>query len=219
MVENRIIELKKDLSKTEFDLEQVLQKHVIDINSFLFDNSNSDLEYRIRNIIAKSLGVHLNEVVIVGSAKIGYSLSPKKLYHQLDSKYHQTKRKKDKSDIDIAVISPSLFENLKKIMYDFTDGLKLDWDSNEYYSDPSKFNIPINYLFYQYSYKGWFRPDFRPRGFEICKNGSFEELKREIYQLTKRKLGLGIYQDWHFFKSYHLKNLELLRMQSKTDLI
>ncbi|MCG7502221.1 hypothetical protein MHM83_10090 [Tenacibaculum sp. Mcav3-52] len=218
MIKDRITSLKTDLIEKNFSIERVLQKHIIEIEPFLFTAENRDLEYNIRTIISKALQVHLNEVVIVGSAKIGYSLSPKKLYNEFDEKYKNTKKIKDKSDIDIAVISPSLFDSLNKTLYNFTNGLKDGWIDNEYYKK-SRFPVPLNYQFYKYSYKGWFRPDFKPSGFEICKEGNFEELKREIQELTGRKLGLGIYKNWYFFKNYHIANLEDLKLRAETEIL
>lgn len=217
MIEKRIKDLKEDLYKSDLDHEQIFQKHLIDISTFITESTSYDYEYKIRKLISQHLDVHLNEVIIVGSSKLGYSLSPKKLYNEFDHKFKTTKLKKDKSDIDVAVISQQLFSELKKNLYDFTDGLTLDWDNNEYYKEYKPVNI--NYKLFQYICKGWFRPDFKPVGFEICKNGNFETLKQEIYAISKRKLGLAIYEDWFYFKSYHLQNLNQLKLKSRTDVL
>lgn len=218
IIDQRIKDLRNDLYSSALDHEQIFQKHIIDVNSFLFQPPSLDQEYQIRKLVANYLGVHLNEVLIVGSSKLGYSLSPLKLYNKFDSKFLTTNLKKDKSDIDIAVVSNELFLELKKNLYNFTDGLKLEWDVNEYYKNSIR-PITINYKLYEYICKGWFRPDFKPIGFEICKNGTFEELKQEIYSLSKRKLGLAIYENWFFFKSYHLNNLNQLKLKLKTEVI
>lgn len=220
MIDERIQILKDDLLKDDLALEQILQKHIIDIEAYLFISDKKNLEYEVRHKIANSFGVHLNEVVIVGSAKIGYSLSPKKLYNKMDSLYNVTNMEKDKSDIDVAIISSTLFRELQKSLYDFTNGLKIFWKKNETYRrkrNPKE--LPIDYQFYKYNYKGWFRPDFKPTGFEVCKSNTLEELKREILELTNRKLAIAIYQDWSFFKNYHLSNLKTLKLKAQTELL
>ncbi len=218
MIKERIKALKTDLIEKDFSVEKVLQKHILEIEPYLFTIEEKDMEYDIRILISEALGVHLNDVVIVGSSKIGYSLSPRKLYNEFDQIYNKTKKLKHKSDIDIAVVSPVLFNKLNKTLYNFTNGLSEDWIENEYYKE-GRFEIPINYMFFKYTYKGWFRPDLKPSGFEICKKGNFEELKRDIQELTGRKLGLGIYKNWYFFKNYHMANLQALKLRSETEII
>ena len=105
------------------------------------------MEYDIRTRISEALGVHLNDVVIVGSSKIGYSLSPKKLYNEFDQIYNETKKVKHKSDIDVAVVSSFLFSSLNKTLYNFTNGLTEDWLADEYYKE-NRFPIPLNYQLY-----------------------------------------------------------------------
>ncbi|MFD5570380.1 hypothetical protein [Streptomyces cadmiisoli] len=53
-----------------------------------------------RHLVATELGVDPIAVQLVGSARLGYSMNPKKEYR----KFHRD------SDLDIAVISPELFE-------------------------------------------------------------------------------------------------------------
>jgi hypothetical protein len=106
IIEERKEALKKDLRSENLSLEQMFQKHIIDPQSYYFNSLIGDVgkEYEIRGLIANSLGVHLNEVVIVGSAKLGFSLSPKKLYNVFDAKFNETSIIRDKSDLYIAVI-------------------------------------------------------------------------------------------------------------------
>ncbi len=218
MIKDRIKELKSDLIEKDYSVEKVLQKHIIEIEPYLFTIEPKDLEYEIRVKISEALGVHLNDVVIVGSSKLGYSISPKKLYSEFDRKFKDTKQIKHKSDIDVAVVSSILFNRLNKTLYNFTEGLSVNWSHNEIYREGVR-GVPINYKLYKYAYKGWFRPDYKPSGFEICKKGTFEELKRDVQKLTGRKLGLGIYKNWYFFKNYHMNNLTNLKLLSKTDII
>ncbi len=219
----RIDSLKTDLRNESLSFEQLFQKHIVDSQCFFFNSIIKDTkkEYEIRGLIANSLGVHINEVIIVGSAKLGFSLSPKKLYNEFDSKFNQTKIFRDKSDLDIAVISPDLFKDLNIRIYNYTNSFKFKWHENEYYngSKLNDFNVPINYKFFEYHTKGWFRPDFKPRGFEFCTNSSYENLKKQIIDTTGRKIGLGIYKNWFFFKNYHIENLKILQTLMKSEIV
>ena len=223
MINARIKSLKKDLSSEKLSLEQLFQKHMVDIHSYYFIEviKDSTIEYKIRETVANALGIHINEVLVMGSAKTGYSLSPAKLYQEFDYKFSQSRIKRDKSDLDIAVISSDLFKDLSKSMYNFTRSFRNKWDNNEYYSGEklNDFDVDINYKFYEYHIKGWFRPDFKPRGFEFCVNKSYENLKKDIYDLTGRKLGLAIYSNWFYFKNYHIENLARLQIKMKSEIL
>lgn len=96
-----IEEYKKDLLSC--DIEQVYTKYVIAGEVWYFkrkfgdDWFNKYNEFRL--FISKKLGVHFNDIAIAGSAKIGFSLNPDKEYKRFD----------EESDIDIIIISQSLF--------------------------------------------------------------------------------------------------------------
>lgn len=215
--------LKSDLRKQKLTLEEVFQKHIIDGENFLFKYklNNSELEYEVRSLIATALRVHIHEVIIVGSAKTGYSLSPKKLFNTFDQEFDKSKKNKDKSDLDIAIVSTELFDFIGRNMFEFTDSYQKKWEFNDYYdaSNTSQFTVPINYKFFEYYTKGWFRPDFMPIGYDFCEVDSYPKLKQKVQSITGRKLALGIYRDWYFFKNYHIDNLNKLMIASKRELL
>ena len=73
-----------------------------------------------KEIVSTMLNVNFHNVQIVGSAKVGYSLSPDKLF----SPFHDDCPDKPSSDIDIAIISERLYKKfwdqlrqVKKIKY------------------------------------------------------------------------------------------------------
>jgi len=55
-----------------------------------------------KKLVGKAFGIRPHGVVIVGSAKLGYSLSPPKKFKVFD----------DKSDIDVAIVSAPHFESI-----------------------------------------------------------------------------------------------------------
>lgn len=223
MIKDRINHLKKDLLNEKLSMEQLFQKHVVDIPTYFFSEILNDTakEYKIRELVANALEVHINEVLVMGSAKLGYSLSPKKTYRDFDHIYNQTRAKKDKSDLDIAIISNDYFSDVSIKLYQFSNSYRTKWKANEYYNGAKlrDFDVPINHKLFEYHIKGWFRPDFKPIGFEFCINKTFEELKKEILHLTGRKTGLAIYKNWFYFKSYHIENLNRLQSSMKTEIL
>ena len=95
-------------SKEEFE-KDLLSKPARDVtNKYLFDNypfcfqDRSELLTQFRYNICDNFKIHTKNFCIVGSGKIGFSLSPNKY----GSKFS------DASDIDIVLISDELFQSL-----------------------------------------------------------------------------------------------------------
>lgn len=91
----------------------------------------------IRAQIADRFDVHANKVIIVGSAKLGYSVSPGKSLRPFG----------DTSDVDVAIVSPQLFEKYWLEMYQAKRSM-VDWP-----------NLPDAR---KYLFRGWIRPDKLP---------------------------------------------------------
>lgn len=73
-----------------------------------------------KEIVSKRLNINFHNVQIVGSAKVGYSLSPGKLF----TPFHDERPDKPSSDIDIAIISDRMYQkywdelrHIKKLRY------------------------------------------------------------------------------------------------------
>lgn len=222
-IQEKIADFKNDLIKENLTHEQIFQRHIVDGKSYFFHDILNDYqrEYKTRSLIASYLNVHIQEVIIVGSSKLGYSLSPDNLFRPFDSKFVKSKQLKDKSDIDVAVISNSLFEDLSKRIFEYTNSFKVKWDENEYYFGHKKnlYGIPIYLKYFEYFSKGWFRPDMKPKGFEFCIKDGYQGLKSKIFSHFNRSLGLGVYKDWYYFKHYHIANIKTLSHRIKSDIL
>jgi len=218
---NRLNILKKDLLAQKLNHEELFQKNLIDQNTFFFVDflKDQEQEYYAKSLIANYFSVHIQDVMFVGSAKLGYSLNPKNLFRPFDGQYEQSRQNKDRSDLDVAIISRPLFEDLSERIYHYTDSFNRQWTENEYYPKERglTFNVPICYKYFEYFSKGWFRPDMKPKGFELCNTSSYEDLKRDIYNKYRRKLGVAIYKDWFYFKYYHINNFKILTYRIKSE--
>ncbi len=220
-IQQRLENFKKDVSLGKLSREEIFQKYLIDGIPYFFEEyiSKPEMEGALKTEISLAFSVDLHEVITVGSGKLGFSLNPKNLFSEFDSLYSTTKLNKDKSDIDIAVISNSLYEGIGKRMYNYTGAYREKWRSNEYYSEEraKQFPVPICYKYFEYFTKGWFRPDFKPNGFEFCANGGYEDLKRSLYRQINRRVRIAIYQNWFYFMDYHVSNIKNLEIKLKTQ--
>ena len=117
--------LREDLLSLEpkdFYMKHIVKSHnwyFSDYLRFSQDEIVDKLDY-FKEIVSTMLSVNFHNVQIVGSAKVGYSLSPSKLF----SPFHDECPDKPSSDIDIAIISEQLYKKFwdelrqaKKIRY------------------------------------------------------------------------------------------------------
>ena len=98
---------------------------------------NSEQHVNLRDEIATQFSIHSNEVIVVGSAKLGYSVSPSKALKPFN----------DSSDIDVAIVSAKLFEEYWLEMYRAKKRM-IEWPE---LPDARK-----------YLFSGWIRPDKLP---------------------------------------------------------
>ncbi len=222
-VAERLKLFKTDLKQGILNPEEIFQKHLIDGITYYFqrEDSHPSLEYSIKSIISEAFAVPIREVLIIGSGKLGFSLRPDNLFNEFDFLYSSSKLNKDKSDLDIAVVSNRLHENIGKRLYGYTAAYQKKWKTNEYYSEEKAkvLPVPLCYKYFEYYTKGWFRPDFKPQGFEFCTNGRYEELKGKLYKTINRKVGMAIYQNWFYFMDYHVSNISNLKFKLNSEKI
>lgn len=101
-------EYKRDLLSDEFDANYVLDKYYHSGQSAVFFGSAPDEEPKLLQTVATaifskfSVRIHPLQLIICGSAHLGFSPVPDKLGKSFDSRT---------SDIDLAVISPEIFDN------------------------------------------------------------------------------------------------------------
>lgn len=203
---------KEKIISDTLDSEQLFQRYFIDAETYFFNHveKGEDFEYLIKKDIAHVLSIHLNDVYIVGSAKIGFSMKPKEYGRVFDGNFVKTSLKKDKSDLDIAIISDRLFDELQETMYDWTNGYRKSWDQNTFYqSGREMFGVDLKYKFLEYLGKGWYRPDFSPTGFRIeTINGQLDTVFNTWRRKIDRKISYAVYKNWTFFKKFQLENIE-----------
>lgn len=139
-----------------------------------------DSYFNLKIEIAEHFKIHPNEVLMVGSGKLGFSIVRAKRYKPFD----------DSSDIDIAIISSPVFDAIWHDVYNYSL-------SGSFWPDERQFK--------EYLFRGWIRPDKLPpsRKFELSR-----EWWEFFRNLTSKgaygpyKISAGLYRNWHFLETY-----------------
>lgn len=211
MSKDLLAEIKKDILAKALNEEQLFQKFFVDSNAFFFTDviKKCDEEYQLKSDIARVLNVHLNDIYLVGSAKTGFSTKPKARGKKFDEVFLTSGKIKDKSDLDIAIVSTELFDRLQEGFYDWSNGFKIEWDSNSYYSNGTEqFGVSLKYRFLEYLAKGWFRPDYCHASFPVStKSGNIKDVQAKWKNKFGRTISYAIYKNWFFFKKYQIEGL------------
>src|SRR5262249_23959724 len=128
----RLSEFKADLRSLS-DYRMIRKYIIFGKCQMLSDDLYADLKAKI----AEKFSIHPTEIVMVGSAKLGFSIAPHKRYREFG----------DRSDIDIAIVSEKLFLTM--------------WDSLWKYVLGGGYWPALN-DFREYLFQGWLRPDKLP---------------------------------------------------------
>lgn len=91
-----------------FYLKHIVKSHNWYFSDYLGIDSNEIIDRMdyFKEIVSTKLHINFHNVQIVGSAKVGYSLSPYKLLQP----FHEEKPGHPSSDIDIAIVSDELYK-------------------------------------------------------------------------------------------------------------
>ena len=201
-------EFQKACINKESDI--VVQQYLIEGSNYFFENYyDRNEEFIFKKELAESLDIHVRDIAIVGSSKLGFSIKPEQgaealyLYKKFDFDYLKND-KNDKSDIDIAIISSRLFDKQLFELYKYTNSYA--------YKDIDKiFGNQKTYIQHsKYILKGWLRPDKIPRKYNI--SSTIEDFREKYKKKYGRKINFGIYKSWDYFESYHANNIKILQL-------
>lgn len=195
---------KKDIFN-DLDSEFITQKYLIDGDSYFFREFYPLEEFEFKKGLADILKVHIRDITVVGSGKLGFSLKPNPVesslyeFKKFDYDFYENANN-DKSDLDIAIISEKLFEYFLADVY-----LK----TNKYRTIPEDW-VRNRKSFSFYVLKGWFRKDFLFDGYDYDSTLiKFIDFYKKKY---KRDINLGIYKSWFYFENYHINNIENIKI-------
>ena len=181
-IERRIANFNADLLALTDEI--MFQKHIVFGDSYALC---PDQYFELKHQISMQFGLHSTQVILVGSAKLGFSIAPKKQYQFFG----------DESDLDIAVVSEDFFGRLWSEAFEY-------WNEGGYWGRHDSFK---NYLF-----RGWLRPDFFPPTVESSLQ--WFEYFRQLTASKKfgpYKISTGIYKSWWFLERYQQKSIASCR--------
>lgn len=180
-------------------------KYIVRSENWYFENvlgfpqeKLSTVSDDFRMTISEELGISFNSVMIVGSSKIGYSLSPEKMFKPFSIDGSERKA----SDIDVALISSKIFERFWRIFRD-------SYSSKYYYfyhETPKKQSGIFCEIYRGYiNEKSIVNVDpCRKQWLELC-GESKKKLRDKLF--IKNEISYRIYRSWEDFEEYNLLNI------------
>lgn len=198
----------------EIPLEVLLQKYIIDSNSYFFNETQQKIdEFDFKKDIAQTLNVHVRDIIIVGSGKLGFSLKPtitkkNKTYYNFREFDFKWKRNNlnSKSDLDVAIISSELFDRQFINLY----------NESSYYREEYVKEWGERPAFAKYLLKGRLATRFLPSKFKL--SDEIKEVQEKYQRLFGREINIEIYKSWYFFETYHINNLNSINLNLITSL-
>lgn len=156
---------------------QMIRKYILNGDCHVLDN---DQHFRLKEEICEHLKVDFSSVILVGSGKLGFSIKPDKRFQSFG----------DDSDIDVAVVSPNLFEKV--------------WEEVHLYKKGGAY-WPKSTDFFKYLSEGWIRPDKLPSSQVFDFSATWWNLFNDI-TASKRygsyKIRAGLYYSMFFLQEY-----------------
>lgn len=145
---------------------------------------------KFKKYVAQKLDVHYNNIGIAGSAKLGFSLNPKKHYKAFN----------DDSDLDIIVVSQKLFSDF--------------WEQylKDSYNPTTKIN-KINYVSFCVFRKYMTLDSFRNNEYYnnwLRKTGGFEKDIQLRFQI-ENEIHYRIFESWDSVKMYYMSSINKLK--------
>lgn len=180
----RLESFKFDLRR--LDSLEIVRKNVIYGSCAMLSD---DLYLGLRSVVAHKFGLHPNEILIVGSGKLGFSIAPHKRYRPFA----------DTSDVDLVIVSDRLFAKT--------------WESLYQYSEHGGYWERLN-EFKTYLFQGWIRPDKLPNSRNFKFANDWWEFFRDLtasHKFGPYKIRAALYMNWTFLESYQLRGVNACR--------
>lgn len=160
-----------------------------------------DQDPALRRAVSIGLGVAMRDVLITGSAKLGFTTVPKpKKNRPIFSLFGDT------SDVDVAIISQELFLKFWRRTLEFAS------------SDPEWREIGE---FRKYLSRGWIRPDKLPSSPEFPEKAEWFDFFQGLTSsglYGRYSINGGIYYDERFWEQYATKALAHCRHEVENEL-
>ena len=189
------VEEFKDLLRTK-KLDWILDRHVLTGLPACF-SEDPGMHDVMMDSLARGLRVGREDIRVVGSARMGFSLAPKK-FGQKFNKF---------SDIDIVVVSPEHFDSS---WIDIVTKRRVRWSSLR---AATRKNL-VSHRDNHYVYNGWIYPMGIVEAISIggIWLNAFNGLST-IPKLSGRQVSGRLYRSWDHAKFYHRRSLLRIKQQ------
>lgn len=197
----------KELPEKKFYTEYIIRSDNWYFEKYLKKTPNEVIhlsdDYRL--IISESLGVSFNAVMMVGSGKLGYSMSPPDLAQPRKSKlflpFNDDEKVRKISDIDIAIVSNDIFQHY--------------WTLFRKSYRPKHQNTYLH--LYQELYRGYIneRNIMEVDGCrkEWNETASISKNKLHTDLFFKQDISFRIYRSWEDFEDYNIQNIKKIKRE------
>jgi len=169
------------------DIRLVAYEHVLAGGSRIL---SSESYLQLRTLVADRWRVHPNDIIMVGSGKLGFSLNPDQYF----AAFHKD------SDFDLAILSGELFDSYWRKVHRYTQRYRT-WKNKR--------------LFFEKLSGGWIRPDLLPTN-DFAERREWWDFFDGISNRRDfgyKKIRAGVYKSWDFLEVYHLDNLAQCRSE------
>jgi len=180
----------------EDGLMDLCRKKILHGIPYIFEG-REDAYYEFRKRISEKFNIDFHEVFITGSAKLGFSPHKEKMFDY-------------DSDIDIAIVSPRLYEKILDSIYDYQMELRR-----------ARRTITVKELsmyheFLEYIATGWIRPDKLPLSFQVDKLKTewfefFKSLSHGGSEVGNYKASAGVFKTYRHFEQYTVSGFKQLK--------
>lgn len=196
MTKEKFIEDLKSKENIDIFLDYLQGNNVWYFSEFLKEDDASVAYDNFKKFVAQSLDVNFNNISIVGSSKIGFSMNPEKEFRDFCSDDVDPKKV---SDIDLIIVSSKFFHKFWEAYLElFSDKVNFGYPfvtSNIFRKFVSIKNPkPLNPFF-----KEW-----------ISKIEKFNKDYQTVFNI-KHDINYRIYESWEAVELYHLKGIQELK--------
>lgn len=175
---------KADLSR--LDAGQIVDKWILTGSCAVISDETT---HAIADNISRKFQIEFTSIVVVGSARLGFSIKPSRRYGIFG----------EDSDVDVAIVSTDLFERVWREAYEFDR-------SGAYWPEKGQFR--------KYLSRGWIRPDMLPteETFEFSQ-GWWPFFNNLEIPDCPYKIAGGIYHSHFFLRAYQRTAVEQCMME------
>lgn len=175
-------------------LDWILENHVLTGLPYHFCD-NPELYEEMVSVLAHDLNVDEEDIRVVGSARIGFSLAPPRFGQPFDAF----------SDIDVIVVSPALFD---PSWVDIVTNRHLRWSRLR----PKTQERLKAHQSHHYIYQGWIYPMSVSEALGIGEQwfNAFNGLSK-IPELSNRNVNARLYRSWDHARYYHRRGLRQIK--------